>query len=154
MTKQEKQMKQMLNYFQIDMSNGKDELMSKKEKQNLLDRINESYDQQLLEDVFKKIKDKIDSQREEDEQNMDNMDLFSEEKLDDEFIDPNDDYSDDPLGFRKPPMDKIPDGTQIESFLLWMRSLLYSGNHMVVVDGDGKNITNIKIMKIKGGKGK
>jgi|DEB0MinimDraft_3_1074331.scaffolds.fasta_scaffold05075_4 hypothetical protein len=163
MTKKEKQMKSMLNYFQIDLSNGKDESMSKKEKEVFMDKFYESFDKIVLEDVFKKIKDKMDDMRNnpEDMDGLNPFDPLGDENEEDSFLDPEDNY-DEPKGmqdFMGKPSGKelpsgIPDGKQIESFLLWLRSLLYSGDHMIVVDGDGKNITNIKIMKMKGGKGK
>jgi len=163
MTKKEKQMKSMLNYFQIDLSNGKDESMSKKEKEVFMDKFYESFDKIVLEDVFKKIKDKMDEMKNnpEDMDELNPFDPLGDENEEDSFLDPEDNYDElkgmqdfmgKPSGKELP--SGIPDGKQIESFLLWLRSLLYSGDHMIVVDGDGKNITNIKIMKMKGGKGK
>lgn len=153
----------MLNYFEIDFSKGKDESMSKKEKEKFLDKFYDSIDQMAVEDIFKKIRDKMDQNPKDNE---DPMDLFSDNEGEDEYNDPNDNYDlPDPeeflRGFDSPSKSdkpngggQIPDGKQIESFLFWLRSLLYSGDHMIVVDGNGKDITNIKIMKMKGGKGK
>lgn len=153
----------MLNYFEIDFSKGKDESMSKKEKEKFLDRFYDSIDQMMIDDVFKKIRDTIDRNPKDNE---DPMDLFSDNEGEDEYIDPNDNYnSPDPEEFLRgfdspsngdqlPNNGQIPDGKQVEAFIVWLKSLLYSGDHMVIVDGDGKNITNIKLIKMKGGKGK
>lgn len=159
MTKRERQIKSMLDYYQIDMSNGKDEKMNKREQKKFLDNLNANYDAHTVHDIFSKIKDNFKNNRPEEDEESD--DPFFDSLKKDSDKSKKDDFQFDPLF---PTNDKLgqwgkgsfgPINPEIEKFLDWMTDLLYSADHKVTITEEG-DITNIKLQKIKkrGGKKK
>ena len=71
MTNSEKQIKSMLNYFQIDTGGKKDEKMTKRDQKAFLDRLNANYDAHTVHDLLSKIKDKLKDNKPEDEESDD-----------------------------------------------------------------------------------
>lgn len=152
MTKREKQIKSMLDYFQIEMSGGKDEKMNKREQKKFLDNLNANYDAQTVHDIFSKIKDKFKNERPEEDEESDDP-FFDSLKKDSDKNKKDDFHFDSPF----PMSDKFmpwgkgsfgPINPEIEKFLDWMTDLLYSADHKVTITEEG-NITNIKLEKIK-----
>lgn len=162
MTKRERQMKSMLNYYQIDMGGVRDEKLSKKDQKKFLDTLNQNYDAQMVQDVLSKIKDK----------------LKGNKPLDEESDDPFFDKLKDETENREQPLfpfdlnslqnglgplsagNKMPFGMNpdIEMFINWLSDLLYSADHKVVIkeseDGQTTNIELQKIKKKRGGRKK
>lgn len=166
MTKQERKIKSMLNYYQIDTGGTKNEKMTKKKKEEFLDRFNTNYDAHTVNEIFQKIRDIQDKSKGIPPENMeDGMSDNIDENMDDVFKEFDD---------HRPIDDEITDdeesiehlrnslGTwnrqskeskEIEDFINWISSVLYSADHKVIITEDGLT-TNIKLVKIKGGKKK
>jgi hypothetical protein len=157
MTKRERQLKSMLNYFEIDMGGTRNEKMTKRDAENFFDKFNSIYDGYTVEELVKKIRDR-------------QPDDIDDEKNNDPFFDSLKDETGDKDGTSgvgknqnpffnnfKPPFDfgsMQPPGInpEIEKFLDWMTDLLYSADHKVVISEEG-NITHIKLQKIKSKRG-
>jgi len=152
MTKQERKLKSMLNYFQIDLKSVTDEKISIKEKNKFIDRFNQIYDSLILQDIVEKIKQKTKDEKSspfdndndnededfsEDWSEEDSYDSFDEKKTQNE----NDKNLSDPIS------------TDINKFLKWLTLVLYTGNHSVIISEDTSGIY-IKLIKIKKDKGK
>lgn len=162
MTKREKQIQSMLNYYGINIGGTRDEKMTKTEKKKFLDSFNGHYDAQTVQDILSKIKDKFKNNKpleneESDDPFFDKLREKSDEEPTPPFpIDLNslsgrrigyDDFK-HPLGFN-------PD---IENFIDWLSDLLYSADHKVVIkeseDGQTTYIELQKIKKKRGGRKK
>jgi hypothetical protein len=154
----------MLNYYGIDMAPVKDEKMSKRDLQQFLKRINDSYDTQTVQDIFKKIRDKFtDQSKPKDDEDSDPFfDSLREpgknekdgEDSDSLFPPDLNALSNRRLGFNeddgKSPLGMNP---EIEMFLDWLTDILYSADHRVVVrESEDGLTTNIELQKITGKK--
>jgi len=156
MTKRERQLKSMLNYFEIDMGGTRNEKMTKQDTKNFFDKFNSIYDGYTVEEIIKKIRDK----QTDDIDNEEDKDPFFDSLKDE--TDGKSDTGDRQNPFFnnfKPPFDfgsRQPQGLninpEIEKFLDWMTDLLYSADHKVVISEEG-NITHIKLQKIKSKRG-
>lgn len=155
MTKHEKKLKSMLNYFEVDLTGVKDEKLSKDQLKNFLDRFNRFMDYYILEEIIKNIKKGSENKSDENDSDSD-----SEYEDDDE--DPmlpkknkkQEDYSkqDDNIGEELDSFNlNDPITSDINKFLRWLTLVLYSGEHTVVITED-KNGINIKLIKINKGK--
>ena len=161
MTNAEKQMKSMLNYYQIDMGGKKDEKMNKREQKKFLDTLNANYDAHTVQDILSKIKDKFKNNKSKEEESddpfFDNIRGNSEE----ETPTPENPFPLDMNSISKafsnvPNSGKMPFGMnpEIEMFINWISDLLYSADHKVVIkESDDGLTTNIELQKIKKKKG-
>ncbi len=155
MTKQEHKLKSMLNYYEVDLSGGKDEKMSKKELQRFLDTFNQILDFYMLQEIMKKIKENREKDikdEEEDDFMMPPSDLpFSEEdKFEDEIKNPENFFGKKDLTDKNKNFND-PIDTDINKFLKWLTMILYTGDHSVIITEDKSGI-NIKLVKINKGK--
>ena len=57
MTKQERRLQSMLNYFEVDLNGKKDEKLSKKELSSFLYKFNQMLDFQILQEILQKLKE-------------------------------------------------------------------------------------------------
>jgi hypothetical protein len=155
MTKREKQIESMLNYYGIQMSGDRDEKMTKKDQKNFLDRLNSNYDAHMVQDILSKISDKFKNKKDDfDEENDDpffkNLNKDSGE-FDNPFpMDPNS-HSDRRIGYNDNEMQNFGFGSlnpEIEKFIGWISDLLYSADHKVTITEEG-GITNVRLEKIK-----
>lgn len=145
MTKQERRLQSMLNYFEVDLSGKKDEKMSKKELTSFLYKFNQMLDFQILQEILQKLKEKRDSGEADEFEDEDYDPMIPPKKSNTENLDfnslPNNksDNLNDPI-----------DG-DINKFLKWLTLILYSGDHSVIITED-KNGINIRLVKINKGK--
>jgi|LakMenE01Jun11ns_1017448.scaffolds.fasta_scaffold9845290_3 hypothetical protein len=156
MTNREKQLKSMLNYYGIDMLPVKDEKMTKKDQKNFLDTFNRNYDVYAVQDILKKVRDKLKDKLDNPEENDDPFfkNLKKDEELDDNTSFPLDMNS---LSKFRHPLDNsemqnfgfMNVNPEIEKFITWVSDLLYSADHKVVISEEGANITHIRLEKIK-----
>lgn len=142
--------KSILNYYQIDLGGIKSEKMTKNKKKEFLDRFNANYDAYTVLDILDKIKERFPDklmENPEDEMNMDEdmENIFG--NLDDHTYN-DDEETENEIN----PFDKK-QSKAIDEFINWISSVLYSANHKVIITKDGLT-TNIKLVKIKGGKKK
>lgn len=165
MTKHERQIKSMLNYYQIDTGSSKDEKMSKREQKKFLDNLNANYDAQTVQDILQKVRDKLKGNNPQNEESddpfFDNIKGFDNEE-------PNVPENPFPLDMNSiskafgnvPSGGKMPFGLnpEIEMFINWISDLLYSSDHKVVIkeseDGQTTHIELQKIKKKRGGRKK
>ena len=158
MTKHERQIKSMLNYYQIDTGGSKDEKMSKREQKKFLDNLNTAYDAQTVQDILSKIKDKIKGNKPKEDEESDDP-FFDSIKggSDEETPTPENPFPLDmnsiakafgaPSLGGKNPFGLNPD---IEMFINWLSDLLYSADHNVVIkESDDGKTTFIELQKIK-----
>lgn len=152
MTKHEKKLKSMLNYFEVELTGVKDEKLSKDQLKNFLDRFNQFMDYYILEEIIKNIKKGRENKSDE------NNSEYEDEEEDDPMLpkknkNKNDDLKkDDSIGEELDSFDlNDPIATDINKFLRWLTLILYSGEHTVVITED-KNGINIKLIKINKGK--
>ena len=154
MTKQERKLKSMLNYYEVNLGGKKDEKMTKKALSRFLDNFNQLYDFYTLQEIMKKIKDK----RKEDLGDDDERDDFmmppkdeEEDTFENEMMkNPEDFFGKNNLkGKDKNFNDPI--DTDINKFLKWLTMVLYSGDHSVIITEDKGGI-NIRLVKINKGK--
>lgn len=148
MTRREKHIQSMLNYYGIDMNGTRDEKMSKTEKKTFLDNLNASFDAQVVEDVLKKVRDKLKDQSKEDEDSDPFFDSLNKESGQDENIQFPIDMNSIQKGLGsggKLPFGMNPD---IENFINWISDTLYSADHKVIITEEN-GITNIRLEKIK-----
>jgi len=154
MTKQERKLKSMLNYYEVNLGGKKDEKMTKKALSRFLDNFNQLYDFYTLQEIMKKIKDK----RKEDLGDDDERDDFmmppkdeEEDTFENEMMkNPEDFFGKNNLkGKDKNFNDPI--DTDINKFLKWLTMILYSGDHSVIITEDKGGI-NIRLVKINKGK--
>jgi hypothetical protein len=157
MTKQEHKLKSMLNYYEVNLTGGKDEKLSKKELNKFLDNFNQIYDFYTLEEIMRKIKEKRKEEMDMDEDQDDFMmppselSKSDEDKFEDEMMKNPENFfgKKDLKGKDKNFNDPI--DTDVNKFLKWLTMLLYSGDHSVIITED-KNGINIKLVKINKGK--
>lgn len=163
MTNREKQLKSMLDYYQIGVGGNRDEKMSKREQKNFLDKLNANYDAHTVHDILSKIKDKFKGNKPlEDEESDDPFFDKLKEQSDEESLPPFPlDMNSIPNSFWNIPNGgKIPLGLnpEIEDFINWLSDLLYSADHKVVIkeseDGQTTHIELQKIKKKRGGRKK
>jgi hypothetical protein len=172
MTNREHQLKSMLNYYEISLDGIRDEKMTKKEKKSFIDSFLTSYDNYVIDDVIKKVRDlgkqrgdsKMDDisdsdfydQNTPEEESDPFFDSFKSEEDEEKTSFPMDmnQFSNRKIGSNK--KDKFFGmNEEIEHFLSWMSTVLYSADHKVIVTTDDKGVMNIKLEKIgKGGKKK
>ena len=154
MTKQERKLKSMLNYYEVNLGGKKDEKMTKKALSRFLDNFNQLYDFYTLQEIMKKIKDK----RKEDLGDDDERDDFmmppkdeEEDTFENEMMKNPEDFfaKKDFKGNDKNFNDPI--DTDINKFLKWLTMVLYSGDHSVIITVDKGGI-NIRLVKINKGK--
>lgn len=162
MTKQNRKVKSMLNYYQIDIGGTKSEKMTKKQKEEFLDRFNANYDAHTVQDILDKIRNKFPDKTQEKPE--DDMDMDMNDDMEDIFrnLDDHRPIDDEEIENKMIPFDKLPfdrwnhkpkQSQEIEDFINWISSVLYSADHKVIITEDGLT-TNIKLVKIKGGKKK
>jgi hypothetical protein len=157
MTNGEKQLRSMLNYYQIELGGNKDEKMSKREQKKFLDNLNSAYDAYAVQDILSKIKDKIKGNKPPEEESDDPFFDSIKGKSDDESNAPENPFPLDMNSISKafsniPNNGKMPFGMnpEIEMFINWLSDLLYSADHKVVVrESDDGLTTNIELQKIK-----
>jgi hypothetical protein len=153
MTKHEKKLKSMLNYYEIDLKGKRNEKMSDKELTKFIDRFNRNYDVYVISDIISKLKGEDNQQSEDNDQ----MDYFSDELESDSELDKHPFYPKDDTP--KPTNNKHTDqygkndpiDSDVNSFLKWLTLILYSADHNVSVTNSGKSII-IKLVKIDKGK--
>lgn len=160
MTKYEKKLVSMLNYYEVDIAKTKkDEKMSKKDLNRFLDRFNQHLDYYMLEDIIKKIKegnkgktdtpksDEIDDEDTDSLGSFDNMDEDADFDEKDFFIDKPEESKD------APPNETYDDKilTDINNFIKWLTFILFTGEYTVIVNDDGKTI-HIKLVRLNKGK--
>lgn len=155
MTKYERKLQYMLNYYQIEVNGEKDEKMSKKELQRYLDRFNQVLDYYMLQDIISKIKGGKKS---------DELDLEDESSFPEDYMDGSDDDFEEKDPFfdniqsepkkenktsneNKNPNTNDPIDADINKFLKWLTLVLYTGDYTVIVNDDGK-IINIKLVRL------
>jgi len=153
MTKQERKLKSMLNYFEVTLKGSKDEKLNKKELDTFIDKFWRIHDLLTVQDIIEKLKQKrkdefpppSDEDAEEDEDWM--LPPNEESEIDDDFfgkVEP-----------KKESKENLSDpiSTDINKFLRWLTIVLYSGNHSVIISEDTSGIY-IKLIKINKDKGK
>ncbi len=164
MTKQNRKVKAMLNYYQIDVGGTKSEKMTKKQKEEFLDRFNANYDAHTVQDILDKIRNKFPDKFPDNAQEKPEDDMDMNDDMEDIFrnLDDHRPIDDEEIENKMIPFDKIPfdrwnhkpkQSQEIEDFINWISSVLYSADHKVIITEDGLT-TNIKLVKIKGGKKK
>ena len=154
MTKQERKLKSMLNYFEVTLKGSKDEKLNKKELDTFIDKFWRIHDLLTVQDIIEKLKQKrkdefpppSDEGAEEDEDWM--LPPKEEGEIDDDFF--------GKVESKKENKENLSDpiSTDINKFLRWLTLILYSGNHSVIISEDinGMYIKLIKINKDKGKK--
>lgn len=158
MTKYEKKLVSMLNYYEVGVAkNKKDEKMSKKDLNRFLDRFNQHLDFYMLEDIIKKIKGgdkgKIENSTSNDNQEENPLKPFENNEEDDDFEE-QDFFLDKTEEKEKASSNEIHDDkilTDINNFLKWLTFILFTGEYSVIVNDDGKTI-NIKLVRNQKGK--
>ena len=155
MTKHERQIKSMLNYYQIDMGSGKDEKMSKTAQKKFLDNLNSAYDAQTVQDILQKVRDKLKGNKPQDEESDDPFFDSIKGKSDEETPTPENHFPLDMNSISKAFGNnhlggKVPFNPEIEMFINWISDLLYSADHKVVVkESDDGLKTIVELQKLK-----
>lgn len=152
MTKHERQMKSMLNYYQIETGGGKDEKMSKRDQKKFLDNLNAAYDTYAVQDILSKIKDKIKGNKPQDEESDDPFFDNIKSKSDEETPTPENPFPLDMNAISKAFGGKMPFdmNPEIEMFINWISDLLYSADHKVVIkESDDGLTTHIELQRLK-----
>ena len=160
MTKYEKKLVSMLNYYEVDVAKTKkDEKMSKKDLNRFLDRFNQHLDYYMLEDIIKKIKEgnkgKTDTPKSDgiDDEDTDSLGSFDNMDEDADFEE-KDFFIDKPEESKDTPPDETYDDkilTDINNFIKWLTFILFTGEYTVIVNDDGKTI-HIKLVRLNKGK--
>ena len=156
MTKQERKLKHMLNYFEISSKGSKDEKLNKKEITKFLDTFWRMYDLLTVQEIVDKIKQK---RKDETPLPFDNEDEYFNEEFNEDSMFPSEEDTDDTLFNKETKSNESntnfndPISTDINKFLRWLTLILYSGNHSVIISEDINGIF-IKLIKIKKDKGK
>jgi hypothetical protein len=155
MTKQEHKLKSMLNYYEVDLSGGKDEKMSKKELNRFLDTLNQVYDFYTLQEIMKKIKDKrkeeLGDEEEKDDFMLPSKDEDESDTFENEIINNQEYFFTKKYFTEKNKNFNDPIDTDVNKFLKWLTMILYSGDHSVIITEDKTGI-NIRLVKINKGK--
>lgn len=157
MTKHEKQIKSMLNYYQIDTGSDRDEKMSKREQKKFLDNLTESYDAQTVQDILQKVRDKLKGNKPQDEDSDDPFFDSIKGRDDEESNVPENPFPLDMNSISKAfgniqPGGKNPFGLNpdIEMFINWISDLLYSADHKVVIkESEDGLTTHIELQRLK-----
>ena len=156
MTKQERKLKHMLNYFEISSKGFKDEKLNKREITKFLDTFWRMYDLLTVQEIVDKIKQK---RKDETPLPFDNEDEDFNEEFNEDSMFPSEEDTDDTLFNKETKSNESntnfndPISTDINKFLRWLTLILYSGNHSVIISEDINGIF-IKLIKIKKDKGK
>ena len=156
MTKQERKLKHMLNYFEISSKGSKDEKLNKKEITKFLDTFWRMYDLLTVQEIVDKIKQK---RKDETPSPFDNEDEDFNDDFNEDSMFPSEEDTDDTLFNKETKSNESntnfndPISTDINKFLRWLTLILYSGNHSVIISEDINGIF-IKLIKIKKDKGK
>ena len=156
MTKQERKLKHMLNYFEISSKGSKDEKLNKKEITKFLDTFWRMYDLLTVQEIVDKIKQK---RKDETSLPFDNEDEDFNEEFNEDSMFPSEEDTDDTLFNKETKSNESntnfndPISTDINKFLRWLTLILYSGNHSVIISED-KSGMYIKLIKINKDKGK
>ena len=157
MTNSEKQLRSMLNYYQIDTGGSKDEKMSKRDQKKFLDNLNANFDAYALQDILQKVKDKLKGNKPQDEESDDPFFDSIRGQSDEEPHTPENPFPIDMNSISKafgnmpnsgqPPFGMNP---EIERFINWISDTLYSSDHKVIIkESDDGQITYIELQKIK-----
>jgi hypothetical protein len=154
MTNQERKLKSMLNYYEVNLGGKRDEKMSKRALSRFLENLNQIYDFYTLQEIMKKIKDKRKEELGDDEERDDFMmppndeegDTFENEMM----KNPEDFFGKNHLTDKNKNFND-PIDTDINKFLKWLTMVLYSGDHSVIITEDKGGI-NIRLVKINKGK--
>jgi hypothetical protein len=157
MTHSEKQLRSMLNYYQIDLGGSKDEKMTKREQKKFLDNLNANFDAYAIQDILSKVKDKLKGNKPQDEESDDPFFDSIKGKSDDETPTPENIFPLDMNSIAKafsnvPNSGGMPFGMnpEIEKFINWISDTLYSADHKVIIkESDDGQITYIELQKIK-----
>ena len=155
MTKQEHKLKTMLNYYEVNLTGGKDEKLNKTDLNKFIDKFNQSMDYYILQDIISKIKNMREKEK-DDEDIEDEIDSMlkpksnqkstSKSNEEDEFL-----FNEDKINGNSFENINDPISNDINKFLKWITLVLYSGDHSVIITED-KNGINIKLVKINKGK--
>lgn len=145
MTKQERKLQSMLNYFEVDLNGKKDEKLSKKELSSFLYKFNQMLDFQILQEILQKLKEKRDSGEPDEFEDEDYDPMIPPKKSNTENLDFNS------LSNNKSDNLNNPIDGDINKFLKWLTLILYSGDHSVIITEDKGGI-NIRLVKINKGK--
>ncbi len=161
MTKYEKKLVSMLNYYEVDVAKTKkDEKMSKKDLNRFLDRFNQRLDYYMLEDIIKKIKEGNKGKKDDPEDNESKEDDPLKAFDDNEEMEDYDDFEEKDFFIDKPeesaekPSNETYDDkilTDINNFIKWLTFILFTGEYTVIVNDDGKTI-HIKLVRSNKGK--
>lgn len=151
MTKHEKKLKSMLNYYEIDLKGKKSEKLSSKDLTRFIDKFNRNYDVNVISEIISKLKGEENHNPEDDDQVdyfLNNSDLEDDELNTDKNLDkPIENKNlNDLTKNNNDPVD-----SDINNFLKWLTLVLYSADHTVSIASSGKSII-IKLVKIDKGK--
>lgn len=157
MTKYERHMKSMLDYYQIDTGGNKDEKMSKREQKKFLDALNSAYDAQTVQDILQRVKDKLKDNKPQEEESDDPFFDSIKGKSDEDIPTPENPFPLDMNSISKSfgknhTGGKVPFNfnPEIEMFINWISDLLYSADHKVVIkESDDGLITIVELQKLK-----
>lgn len=157
MTKQEKQMASMLNYFEIGVGSDIDEVKSPEETKQVVDKFRQNYSRNMLEDLINKLRGGADaSRRNEDTEEDDARHITFDSEIEDDTDDENTDESSsiiDELNqlYRDAKSNGMSREEGIQKFVDWVGKVLKSGNADVMVANDGAGVTQIIIREHKDG---
>jgi uncharacterized protein YegL len=148
MTKEEKKLKSMLNYFEISTGGERDEAAAPEETKQMLDKMMNNYDANTLSDIIAKIRnnmiDRMRQQEEEsdddDDDNLGSLGKNNSTQRDDEDLSSIDGIS---YGAQK--------DANIKKFISWLYDTLRESSHSVKVMTDGNGNTQIFIQRIGSG---
>ncbi len=151
MTKHEKKLKSMLNYYEIDLKGKRSEKLSSKDLTRFIDKFNRNYDVNVISEIISKLKGEENHNPDDDDQIdyfLDNSDLEDDGLSTDKNLDkPTENKNlNDLTKNNNDPVD-----SDINNFLKWLTLVLYSADHTVSIASSGKSII-IKLVKIDKGK--
>ena len=151
MTKHEKKLKSMLNYYEIDLKGKRSEKLSSKDLTRFIDKFNRNYDVNVISEIISKLKGEENHNPDDDDQIdyfLDNSDLEDNGLSTDKNLDkPTENKNlNDLTKNNNDPVD-----SDINNFLKWLTLVLYSADHTVSIASSGKSII-IKLVKIDKGK--
>lgn len=146
MTKADKQLKSMLNYFEISVGGEKDEAASPEQTKQMMDTLMNNYDANTLSDIIKKIRDNMIDRMKQQDSDMDG-------DADDEDTNLNfENRNDRDLESIRGESYGTEKHANIEKFLSWLSDILHTDDHAVKVMTDGNGNTQIFIQRMRGGK--
>ena len=151
MTKHEKKLKSMLDYYEIDLKGKKTEKLSSKDLTRFIDKFNRNYDVNVISEIISKLKGEENHNPDDDDQVdyfLDNSDLEDDEINTNRNIDkPIENKNLNDLSKNN----NDPVDSDINNFLKWLTLVLYSADHTVSIASSAKSII-IKLVKIDKGK--